>query len=59
MMLQDSTRINCMDSDPETKKVFMNKCDAQSKSQKWDVGFVNRTMTDNWEKYGAKIMTFN
>jgi hypothetical protein len=55
-MQHDSQRIYCMDCDPITKKVFMNKCDAQSTSQKWDLGFVNRTMTDNWEKYGAKII---
>jgi hypothetical protein len=56
MMLKDSQRTNCMDSDPGTMKVFINRCDAKSLTQKWELGFVNRTMTDNWDKYGVKLV---
>jgi hypothetical protein len=56
MLTKDSMGLHCMDCDPADKKVFLSECDVTNLNQKWEWGFVNRTMTDNWEKYGIKIM---
>jgi hypothetical protein len=48
-MLYYADMTRCLDADPETKKVFVNKCDAQNPNQQWSWGFVNKTLIDGWD----------
>jgi hypothetical protein len=45
-----------MDYDPVGLAVFLSPCNETNLNQKWEWGFVNRTMTDNWVNYGMKLM---
>jgi hypothetical protein len=64
MSLQDTQMIgkepqmmHCVDSDPRTRKVFINQCDEKSPTQKWILGYVNETMMADWQKNGAKLIS--
>jgi hypothetical protein len=56
MLLQDKAGTTCLDCDPTSKALFMNTCNKTSMNQKWEWGFVNETMLDNWETSGRKLM---
>jgi inorganic pyrophosphatase len=56
MILKDKAGTVCLDCNPETRDLFVDRCDKTNKNQKWEWGFVNQTMMNDWEKSGAKIL---
>lgn len=42
----------CLDCDPGARKLFVTKCDDDSKTQKWRFENINLTMIANWENVG-------
>jgi hypothetical protein len=56
MILHDKTEKMCLDCDPATKALFMNNCNRTNMNQKWEWGFVNKTMLENWETNGRKLL---
>lgn len=47
---------NCIDMDPKFKTVFVSKCNSLKNSQKWNWGFTNETMLNNWTQFGKEII---
>jgi len=44
----------CLDMDPESKKVFVAKCDPSSVTQKWQIEHINTEAMNNWDKSAPK-----
>lgn len=42
----------CLDCDPGARKLYVTKCDDDSKTQKWRFENINLTMIANWENVG-------
>lgn len=40
--------------DPESKKVFVAKCDPSSVTQKWQIEHINTEAMNNWDKSAPK-----
>jgi hypothetical protein len=35
--------------DPQTKELFLNKCDTESASQRWDIEHINHQQLAKWD----------
>lgn len=44
----------CLDLNPVSQKLFVNKCIKSNENMKWEFGFVNVTALNNYENMGAK-----
>ncbi|XP_058128579.1 N-acetylgalactosaminyltransferase 6-like [Anopheles ziemanni] len=54
---QQIKRFNlCIDSDTNSKDVFVNPCDSSSATQRWKFGSVNLKLMKQWNTYGAKFL---
>lgn len=42
----------CLDCDPGARKLYVTKCDDDSKTQRWRFENVNLTMIANWANVG-------
>lgn len=45
---------NCLDMDPDTRKVFVTSCDPVSVSQKWQIEHINEKAMKEWDKSAPK-----
>jgi hypothetical protein len=39
----------CLDMDPQSRELFMNKCDKDAASQRWDIEHINLQQLEKWE----------
>lgn len=46
---------HCVEADLPSQSVYVTKCDATKKTQRWNFGFVNETAIRNWLSYGSAI----
>jgi len=48
-IVHGSNNPRCLDGNPETKELFVSRCDEASQSQRWRVEFVNEKQLLNWD----------
>jgi polypeptide N-acetylgalactosaminyltransferase len=56
MLWNDVNGDFCMECSPIKQTLFLNRCNASNVFQKWEWGALNRTMLDNWETMGNKLV---
>lgn len=44
----------CLDCNPITKEMFVNKCNAANRNMLWEFGTYNRTALEHFDQNGAK-----
>jgi Ricin-type beta-trefoil lectin domain len=56
LIYKDKAGTICMDSNTHKKEIFINRCDETKINQKWEWGFVNDTMMDDWLANGTPLL---
>jgi hypothetical protein len=57
MLVHDLKRTMCLECDVVAQTVYINNCNVTNLFQKWEWGFTNQTMLENWNESGARTLT--